>query len=381
MNKTSNSSEIVTGRPRRKGLVTLVILTFLFLAAFYVSKLVYDAGAFKTLSPHFAGTCRSIEGINGAEDMEIDTLTQQLFISADNRPEAHGELTADGALYSLDLTKAETTPKRVSPPLPFSFHPHGLGLLRDQRGLRIFVVNHRQDPVSRGSSDGFKRPNAMSDTIEVFDLVGSSLSYVKSVADEKLTTPNDVTPINREQFYVTNDHGSPSPFQQSIESYTRIGRGNILFYDSRTFRVEVSHLSFANGIRVSADHAKIFLAETLARAVDIYDRDASGLKFVKKIDLGTAPDNIDVNSDGSLWIGAHPNLFKLKASSHDHTKKAPAQIVRVREPLSDQPVVEELFLDDGDKISAASVGVKTNGRLFIGSIFDRRMLDCTQKSQ
>ena len=48
------------------------------------------------------------------------------------------------------------------------------------------------------------------------------------------------------------------------------------------------------------------------------------------------------------------------------------QIIRVRDPTGDADV-EEIFADDGSLIQAASVGLYSNGKLFVGTVHDKTL--------
>jgi len=44
--------------------------------------LLWSAGQFKTIEPHFSGTCREVHGVVGAEDITIHPGTGVAYISA-----------------------------------------------------------------------------------------------------------------------------------------------------------------------------------------------------------------------------------------------------------------------------------------------------------
>jgi arylesterase/paraoxonase len=138
-------------------------------------------------------------------------------------------------------------------------------------------------------------------------------------------------------------------------------------------------LSYANGIVVSPDTKTVFVAETFARRIRVYARNPSNsdLSLEKDIDLGTGPDNITIADNGDLWLGAHPNLFKLKDHSLNHSLLAPAQVIKIRDPLGQHPVIENILEDSGELISAASVAAPVADRFFVGSIFQNRALECS----
>lgn len=342
----------------------LLILLILIVVSFF-GKLIIDAGAFRPLSPHFSGACREIKGIPGPEDLEYESESGLVFISSDTRPERHGEKTKNGAIYILDPRDPSAQPIQVSKDLGFTFHPHGLSLFNDKGRITLFVINHRE-------SEG---------TIEVFEWREKTLTHLRTIRSSLLKNHhNDVAAVSPTGFYVSHEQGSETPLLRSLESYSRVGLGNIMFYDGNEFSVKAKGLGYGNGLTLTKDGRSLFVAEMLKLQVRVYERDpvTNDLRQTHVLAVGSGPDNLVLDEDGHLWIGAHPNLFKLKTHSQNHSTKAPAQILKIENPLSATPKINEVFLDDGQKLSSASIAVPVGSRLFIGSIFEDRMLDCTR---
>jgi arylesterase/paraoxonase len=114
--------------------------------------------------------------------------------------------------------------------------------------------------------------------------------------------------------------------------------------------------------------------------VQMYDRDLKdgALKLRGGIYIGSGLDNIDVDEDGSLWLGAHPNLLALTAVRDDPKALSPSQAVRVSF-VGDGAQIDEIFLDRGDRISGVSVAARYGKRLLLGQIFGDGILDCTMR--
>ena len=163
--------------------------------------------------------------------------------------------------------------------------------------------------------------------------------------------------------------GVPTSYAQTL----RVGT------NGRLSRVALllSRFPFANGINASADGSTLYVASTLGRDLRVYARDpeAGALELRETIPLGTGPDNIEVDEQGTLWVGAHPKLLQLSRYLAGREPYAPAQVLRLTE-AGDAWQVEEIYLDTGAALSAASVAAHHDGRLLIGAVRGDRFLDC-----
>jgi arylesterase/paraoxonase len=336
-------------------------------AAIFAVKALYDAGAFRTIQPHFGGKAVVVPGIMGPEDVEYSEKYKTLFISSDHRPEEPGQATPDGGIYAWGMEPG-ARPRLLVPlvKLDFEFHPHGIAIQDLPDGVRIWAVSHRLAET----------------TIEVFLWKSGSFTFERTLKDPLLMNANDLVAVDQTRFYTTHDHGSASPRLARLEDYTRIGRGYITFFDGTHFTVKEDGIRFANGIVFSGDPAKpetkLLVASMLGKAVQVYGRDVStaNLTLEHEIDLDSCPDNLSRDAAGDIWIGAHPKMLSLKAMNEDRHKKSPAVVYRLSHVLSASPQIEEVFVDDGSKLSAASVAFHLGNRLIIGSVFDDHLLDC-----
>ena len=93
-------------------------------------------------------------------------------------------------------------------------------------------------------------------------------------------------------------------------------------------------------------------------------------------EIGSGVDNIEVDEEGDLWIGAHPQLLTFVQHTEDASRFAPSQVIRVGDPDADAPLVEEVFLSLGEDLSGSSVGAVHGDRLLVGSVMDEGILDC-----
>jgi arylesterase/paraoxonase len=325
----------------------------------HFGKLVIDAGAFRSLQNKGFANCVSRGEVVGAEDMEWSAILEKVIVSSDFRPE-HGEETASGALYAFS-PKDNAPAVKVTNALPFPFHPHGLGIWEQGIKVRVFAVNHRPEE----------------DTVEIFTWEGDHLEHENTLRDPNLFTANDILATGPDSFYVTLDHGSAIHFWQQVEHFTRFGRGSLMHFDGKNFNTVEEHIFFANGLAQDPARGLLYVAEMLAKKIRVYKMEDRGkITYLRSISLASAPDNIKVDEQGDLWAGTHANLFALKKHSENHRAKAPTVIVQIAQPFEEKSKIQDRMIDDGKKLSAASIALHLGGHLYLGSIYDDKVLDC-----
>lgn len=342
----------------------------LLLLAGLVGKTLRDAGAFRRISPHFAGTCREIRGVVGPEDVVVHPRTRIAYVAGYDRRAAERGQATPGAIWSWPLDRPDSAPRNLTPGAGTEFQPHGLGLWLAPEGRRdrLFVVNH----PAPGSG---KPPHV----VEAFEIDGDALVPVAAWSDpDLLVMPNDVAPVGPDRFYLTNTHVNPKGRAQDVETLLRLPRAKVLYFDGNGFRPVREGELMPNGVAASADGRRVWIASTTGLEVKEHERDPSSgdLRYVRSFFVGTGVDNIDVDADGDLWIGSHPKLLAVPPMVTDPAAKSPSQVVRLRPSTGE---VEEVFLDDGSRMSGSSVGVRVGDRLIVGQIFGDFFLDCTMR--
>jgi arylesterase/paraoxonase len=312
--------------------------------------------------------CRTLAGVTGAEDIAIDRKSGLVFLSAtDRRPPYPDKPMFKDGTYALALDHPKAGFVRLAG-TPKDFHPHGISLFRAADGsLTLMAVNHISP--KRHAIDVFEVKIA-GDKI--------SLSEVGDIQSDKLNSPNDVAAVGKEQFYVTNDHGSRTDLGKTLENYLMLPRADVLYFDGAVFKDVAANLVFANGIALSNDGNRLYVAETTAHRVQTFGRDLFSGKLTQEntFQLPSGPDNIDVDEKGDLWIAAHPKLFGVVAYMSDPSKPSPSEIYHVAVKDGIPQSADRVYADLGAQIGAASVGATARGHLFIGSIFDPKILDC-----
>lgn len=340
----------------------VVLIVLLSVVAFVVYRIVTRSGMLVTIEPRGSVSCRTVGGVVGAEDVTIDAETGIAYLSADDRRRALAGTPVRGEIYALDLGREDATPVALTGGRPADFRPHGISLWRGAGSeKRLFVINH---PLAGGHE------------VVIYAVGDDSLDLLETIRYPELSSPNDLVAVGAREFYATNDRGYPEEgLMATLEAYLQLPVASVSHFDGEDGRRAEGGLVFANGINASADGRTVYVAECLRRSVGVYERDpgTGALTRRRTIDLGTCPDNIEVDEQGMLWIAGHPRLFDLIAHRDDAATLAPTHLLRV-DPASGS--VDEILLDDGSLISAASTAAVAGDRMVVGAIFDDKVLVC-----
>jgi len=342
-----------------------ITLGAILIAAAILLRTLVFAGQFTQIDPHFSGKCRAIIGVIGGEDLDVDPVTGTVYISAYDRRAVLTGAPVNGALYRLDLSDPEAEP------IPLwrgegdgDFRPHGISLYRSGDGKqRLFVINH--------PADGHHR-------VEVFDIADGWLSHIESISDPLFVSPNDLSATGWRSFYLGNDVMSQNMAMKLVEMLLPLARSTLVYFDGEKASVAAKGLSFVNGTALSNNGRKFYATEMAGKKLRIYDRNSmtNALTPAGTIAIDSFIDNVTVDADDHLWIGAHPRLTDFLRHGTDQAVMAPAQIFRVTPIRNAKSRVEEVYLNAGEQISAASVALKHNRRLVLGPVFDSRLLVC-----
>lgn len=339
----------------------------------FVVKTLNDAGSFKTINPHFDGTVQKIEGISGVEDLTIDHETGLALLSSDDR---WGYLLHQkpkkGGIYLLDLNDSLSKPIELTHNFARDdFHPHGISLVTLTDGRkRLFVVNH---PLLHKDTA----------TIELFDWQDSVLIHRETLKNPAyLPSPNDIVAVGERQFYVTNDHDSPRSFWRDLKDYLQIGTGYVAYYSGEKWvRTLAKGIKYANGINISPDATKLFVASTTGRTIFVYDiNPASGaISPDDELYLNTGVDNMEWDTDGNLWVGCHPQLLKFVSHSKHPEKLSPSQVLKIKYKGTGSFDTTEVYQNAGEQLSGSSVGAVYKNQLLIAPVFEGHLLRCWMK--
>ena len=188
--------------------------------------------------------------------------------------------------------------------------------------------------------------------------------------------PNDVVAVAKDKFYVTNDHGSRQGLKRTLEEYLRLPFSYLLYFDGMELSKAYGGLRYGNGVNISHDGKLLYISTTIGQNLLTFDRnlESGNLTLKNKTHLKTGLDNIDVDRDGNIWIAAHPKLLAFVSHAKDSSKVSPSQVLKLVPNDSEGYTVEEVYLDEGVNLSGSSVAVHHKTDLFIGAVFDRKIL-------
>ncbi|MGM0404023.1 MAG: strictosidine synthase family protein [Thermodesulfobacteriota bacterium] len=336
------------------------ILLLVFVLA---AKTLYDAGHFKTITPHSGGSCVTIPGIPGPEDITVDSPAGIAFISSDDRRAAAAGEPVQGAVYALDLNGQRYKPVDLTADFTKEFHPHGISLYKTEKGeTLLFVINH----TTAGSF------------VEIFEYRNNRLDHRESIGHPLMFSPNDLVAVGPRRFYATNDHGNASKWGRILEEYLQLARAYVVYFDGNKMEIAAKRFKYANGINTSIDGKRVYVATTIGRSLHVLSRDIPTGALTKEfaIHLNTGADNIERDEEGNLFVACHPKLLDFAAHAKDREAVSPSQVLKISFLDRNQYSIEEVYLDEGKEISASSVAAPYKGGFVIGQVFDGHILFC-----
>ncbi|MEM9422977.1 MAG: SMP-30/gluconolactonase/LRE family protein [Pseudomonadota bacterium] len=348
----------------RRALFLLATVFGLCIGYRFLSVIVPASGAFTEFQSKAVEQCHAVEVAPGPEDIEIDHDTGWAYISAAHRRE--GEQDKRGGLYRLDLKDPNARPVRLLDGVPGEFSPHGLSIWYGQNAeRRLFVINHLKHE----------------DVVEIFDIdADHTLTHRETVRFDEMYSPNDVVAAGARQFYVSNDRRYTEGLGAMLELYLGLPLADIAYFDGEVGRTAASGFSYANGINISKDGKTLYVAEVIGRNINVFNRDpvTGAVSGRRRFAAKTALDNIDIGTDGYLYIGGHPNLLAFAKHTKSAHEASPSQVVRM-DP--DTGKVETVFMSVKGEINGSATGAFWNGHLLIGGVYDSHILWCTDLPQ
>ena len=350
-----------------KKALKLLLILFLPVILFALYTFI-TTGFFRSIDNTYEGAVTSVN-IPGAEDFAISRSDGFLIISSDDRAgRRDGKQTVNG-LYFMDLNDAQAQPRliRAQPDVPL--FPHGISMVQlDSNSYRLLVVNHVTTGTQAVSS---MDPNTVH-SIEEYRLTSDGeLTHIKTHEDTQISSPNDVVAVGADRFYYTNDHGSKTKLGLMLEDYLGFKRSNVVYFDGVDYKEVAKDIAYANGINIDTDEHVMYVASPRDMLVKVYNlNDDGSLDHQVDIDCNSGVDNIELDEDGLIWIGSHPNLLASSAYFAGGQPYSPSEIITIDYKSADDYKVSSVFESDGSDMSASTVAIPYKNKVYVGNVMD-----------
>ena len=319
----------------------------------------YSTGFFRTIENRFEGEVVKEIGLKGAEDIVVSDDGTFAIISATARktfPPADQEL---GGLYLMDLTSGDFVVKHLTHDFSLPFAPHGISMFQQDSVYTIAAVNHTVE----------------AHTVEFFELVNGELTHVRTEKSSQFISPNDIVLLDKNRYYVTNDHGYEHGIGRLVEEYGNLAISNVLYHDGQNLNLAAKGISFANGINYDLQRNLLFVASPRRFCVKVYDvKEDYSLEFIEDIPCGTGVDNIEFDEEGNLWIGSHPDLLHFASYAKQKKDTSPSEIIKIEYRNKGDFTVTSVYENNGSELSGTSVATPFNNLIFAGTVKDDKML-------
>ncbi len=338
----------------KRAMAILLLALLVFIAHVFIST-----GYFRDIENTFDGELVKRIKLAGAEDIMVNAEKGYALISATARKGLPTTEEEFGGLYLLDLNDEMFALKNLTSNFKQAFAPHGISMFKTDSTYKVMAVNHTPEKHS----------------LEVFKLHDETLVYEETLTSDLIYSPNDVVMIDEHRFYFTNDHKYIDGLGRLLEDYGGLAVSNVIYFDGKNYREVADGIAYANGINYDAKRNLVYVASPRKFLVKVYQRNEDGsLTFIENIDCGTGVDNIELDANGHLWIGAHPNLLRFAAYAKGKKKTAPSEIIKINYKGTNDYTVEIIYLEDGKTMSASTVAVPYKDLIITGNVMDPNFL-------
>lgn len=342
----------------KKKLIIIGIL-FLLIGAF-VFNILNTTGFFRTVENKMNGKIVANIPVAGVEDITVDEDDGfAIFISYDRTAEREEQPHQNG-LYLLDLKSDTFEIKSFQNDIPKNFKPHGISLIQlDSNHHKLFVINH-------GGGE----------SIEVFNLYSQdSLVHEKTLQHEMIYSPNDIVALSETEFYFTNDTYYKSKIGLLIENYLGLAKCETVYFDGQDYRVVNNDIAYANGINYDKNRNLVYIASPRGFLIKVFERAENGdLNFIESIDCGTGVDNIELDKNGDLWVGCHPNLLAYKSYATGKSEISPSEIIKITYRQKGDYEVKSIYTNDGTAMASSTVAAIYKDLILMGNVWDDHFL-------
>ena len=276
-------------------------------------------GQFRTLTPHFAGHCQTLDMGASAADLRLDRAHRLAYLSYLDRRATSDGRSGFGSVMLVDLDAPAPRPRAAVANDPPGFRPAGLSLFTAAGGpQRLFVISRR--PLEASGTEH---------SVEILEQ-GSAGGFrpLRTIHDPLLVSPHSILAVGADEFYVANDSGADGALGRAIETLFSRRLASVTYFDGKSMRVVLDGIAAATGLAASPDGSRVYLGEGLLNRVNVYARDPSSgaLTLERRVELPGAPAGIDVDAGGELWVAVNPQPVALIRHLSDPRKLAPTEL-------------------------------------------------------
>jgi hypothetical protein len=343
-----------------------------------------------TMPKNTEATSRQIVCGPGPEDIELDSSAgkPRMIISCAQRRESSKKVTYDafGEImeYGFDGKPATIMP-RIGGPTGAMFNPHGFSIARVGGRNLLYVISHAKPS-----------PKIKENHIEVYEIQGSNLLYVKTISGPELVSPNDCFATTDGDVFFTNDSGKGNYLWEKM---WRLKKSTVYCVKADgTKHLVGSKMAYANGIYV-IDTGIIgdWILKTPTgqdtvhyKYLDMYVSTVQQKALFKKstvVEMGdldklynNKPNNIlpvfgqdnIMRCGNNLVVACHPKPIKFLKHALNPKKLSPTHFYTVDITTGQYQCI---FVDDGSRVSTGSTAILYKGKLYVSQVFQPYVLE------
>ncbi|KGL58715.1 SMP-30/gluconolactonase/LRE family protein [Polaribacter sp. Hel1_85] len=336
-----------------------ILYAVLILLMLYIANIFISTGFFRTIENSFEGHILKEINLPGAEDITISQIDSFAIVSSTARNKFPNTKQEIGGLYFIDLKDKTYKPTLLTKNFNKSFAPHGISIYKKDNMYTIAAINHTKE----------------GEFIEIFQMKNKKLIHLKTLKNDFIYSPNDIVLLDENRFYFTNDHKYKKGIQRLAEDYLGLAIAKVIYFDGKNYTQVADGIAYANGINFDAKRNLLFVASPRKFLIKVYQKNKdNSLTFIEDIDCKTGVDNIEFDTEGNLWIGAHPNLMYFASYAKGDKEISPSEIIKINYKGKGDYTIKQIYMEDGTRMSASTVAATFNNLIFTGNVMDDKFL-------
>lgn len=298
-----------------------------------------------------------IQTAYGPEDLVTDRVTGSptLLISCSSRRDIYPDYGEILRYYPGDGRQQVMV--RSGEPLNIRFRPHGIYLDTLSVPERLLVISHENE------ESGFH-------PVLIYTVTEDTLFFSEMIDSPLLNSPNSLVTGPSGEIFVVNDSRKRGSTLEKILGSKRATIIRFVKPDGYGYSGELvaSRLGMPAGLNRIAD--TLYVSDARANQLLTFTIKSGGLEEKKVLARITGPDNIRPCGK-NLLIACHTRPFAFIRHVRSATNLSPVEIICIDPQTGSYKV---LFSDNGSTVSAGSVAVILEPYLYIGQVFENRIV-------